>query len=146
MRQKGCEQTAKDKARALQQKRFHAVDNKARAFARADYVRRKRAAGLDRAPHDDMDAFRSRMARLLHMCINDWEGCPLRLCQRMRGCMAPQSRCANHADDPPATEEETAVAIRQVRRALDKTIGDSEGRDAWYALVDAEKAEGRQNP
>ena len=140
MRQPVCGQTTKGMARALQQKRYHAKDKKAEAHRDADFERRKRAAGLDREPDDDddIDAFRYRLARTIDMFMNDWEGCPLRLCQRMQGCMAPQSTCANHADDPPMTNEEWAVVKIEVRRALDAEIERRGGRDAFEAACEEE--------
>ena len=72
------------------------------------------------------------------MFINDWEGFPLRLCQHMQGCMAPESTCANHADDPPMTREEWDVVRVEVRQALDAEIEARGGRDAVEAAAEEE--------
>jgi hypothetical protein len=138
MRQKGCEQTARDTARALQQKRFHAGDKRSRAHRDADFERRTRAAGIESAADEDMDTFRRRLTRTISMFHNDWEGCPLRLCQRMKGCMAPHCKCTNHADDPPPTEEQVAFMQVSLRRALDTLIESHGGRDAFEAACEEE--------
>src|SRR5690349_20742851 len=70
-------------------KRYHAPQN--RAAREADYLHRLRAAGIDPEAElpEDMDAYRYRLARMILMYVNDWPGCPLPICRRMRGCMAP---------------------------------------------------------
>jgi hypothetical protein len=127
--------------RARQQARYHAEDKRAQAHRSADYARRLRAAGFDREPYDyneDMDRYRLELTRRISMFLNDWEGCPLRLCQRMQGCMAPESTCANHADDPPMTREQWDVVKVEVRRALDAEIEARGGRDAVEAAAEEE--------
>jgi len=63
-----------------------------------DYERRLTAAGLP--PHDDRDSINEfGRARRRAMWINAWHGCPLPVCRRQRGCMAPYLYCANR---PPA--------------------------------------------
>ena len=97
-----------------------------------EYNRRLRAAGIDRdaAPPEDIDAFRRLLARMIAMFVNDWPGCPERICRRMRGCMAPNNTCENHADDPPMTQEEWEVVRLKVRRALDEVLAAHGGEDA----------------
>jgi hypothetical protein len=68
-----------------------------------DYERRLKAAGLDNdtIPDDD-DAFRFELARRITMFFNEWHGhCPEPLCQRNRGCMAPNNFCANVRQPSP---------------------------------------------
>ena len=92
------------------------------AAYRADYKARLKAAGLD-GDEDwdslDMDDRRLRLARQIVMFMNEWTGCPEAICQRMRGCMAPDAYCANV---PQPTEEELEAAWPQTlvtwRRAL----------------------------
>ncbi|MDO8878789.1 MAG: hypothetical protein Q8M24_20660 [Pseudolabrys sp.] len=137
--------TTKDIARVRQQQRYHAEDKQSQAHRDADFARRQRTAGLDREPEDeDIDAFRYRLARILTMFVNDWEGCPLRLCRRMQGCMAPESKCANHAGDPPMTQEEWQarweVARLEWRRALDAMIEAAGRREAFEAAAERERA------
>ena len=105
-------------------KRYHAPQN--RAAREADYLHRLRAAGIDPEAElpEDMDAFRYRLARMILMYVNDWPGCPLPICRRMRGCMAPENVCANNADDPPATHEEWDKVRFEVRRALDERMAE----------------------
>ncbi|HET9715851.1 MAG TPA: hypothetical protein VFP60_06665 [Pseudolabrys sp.] len=71
---------------------------------KADYQRRLKAAGLDCDDiPDDEDEFRRRLVRMIPMFLNQWHGCPERLCRRLRGCMAPKGTCTNR---PPVSEEE----------------------------------------
>lgn len=132
--------------RARQQERYHAEDKHSQARRGADFERRLRAAGIDpeAEPPEDMDAFRYQLARKIVMFINDCEGCPLRLCRRMQGCMAPESKCANNAGDPPMTEEEWDVARLEWRRALDAMIEAAGGRDAFEAAAEEEEAAARR--
>ena len=87
---------------------------------------RLRAASIDPEADlpQDMEAFRYRLARMILMYVNDWPGCPLPICRRMRGCMAPENVCANNADDPPATQEEWDKVRFEVRRALDERMAE----------------------
>jgi hypothetical protein len=134
-----CEQTAKDTSRARQQKRYHAGDKRSQALRTADFERRWAAATIESAPDVNyMDAYRIELTRRIAMFLNNWEGCPLRLCQRMQGCMAPQSTCANHADDPSMTREEWDVVKLEVRRALDAEIERRGGREAVEAAAEEE--------
>jgi hypothetical protein len=135
-------------ARARQQRRYHAEDKHSQARRSADYQRRLRAAGIDPEanPPEDMDAFRYQLARMMVMFLNDCEGCPLRLCRRMQGCMAPESTCANNADDPPMTEEEWDLARLEWRRALDAMIESYGGRDAFEAAAEEQARSRRSIP
>jgi len=93
---------------------------------------RMKAAGFrkDEEPPEDIDAFRYGLARRLAMIVNNWRGCPERLCRRMRGCMAPHIHCTN---TPPveATPEETArtmaLVYRTMREAADKDAAEEGG-------------------
>lgn len=129
--------SAKAAGRARQQKEWCADNPRADAHRAADLARRLGAAGIDpqAEPPEDMDEFRRHFARYICMFVNDWRGCPLRLCRRMHGCMAPESQCANHADDPPMTREEWDVARVDIRRALDERIAACGGRDAFEAAA-----------
>ena len=84
------------------------------------YLARVKAAGIDidTMPEDD-DEFRLQLARMIAMFINDWRGCPERLCQRNRGCMAPNQVCANAEPLPPDQQE---TAWRAVQPDIYKTI------------------------
>ena len=82
------------------------------------FRRRLKAAGLDRDAPGDIDAVRGRLARRIHMLINDWHGCPLRACRRQRGCMAPGGVCANVQPGPPASREELARVKAEFLRAI----------------------------
>ena len=98
----------------------------------ADWHARLKAAGLD---DDDMalgiDDWRLRLARKIVMFLNEWPGCPEPICQRMRGCMAPDIHCSNV---PPVSDEELARAwprvLVAVRRALDKAAIERGGLEA----------------
>ncbi len=71
-----------------------------------EYQRRLKAAGLDKETMpDDIDEFRNELARRICMFFNEWHGCcPELLCQRNRGCMAPNNFCAN-VKQPSAEEQ-----------------------------------------
>ena len=89
------------------------------------YESRMKAAGFrkDDAPPADIDAFRYALARRIAMFINDWRGCPEPLCKRMRGCMAPHSRCTNARPvkaDPEALARTMALVHRTLREAIDR--------------------------
>lgn len=94
MRQPVQRQMTRDELRARQQRIYHADTKEARAHFQADFKRRQRAAGIEIKPDDDDDTIRYRLARHIAMLVNNWEGCPLRLCRRMRGCMARRNRHA----------------------------------------------------
>jgi len=86
----------------------------------ADYKARLKAAGLD----DDtdgwsMDAKRLHMARQIAMWSNEWPGCPEPICQRMRGCMAPDIHCTNV---PKISEAELAANWPRVMVGLRRAI------------------------
>jgi hypothetical protein len=68
------------------------------------FERRLKAASLDdETMPEDMDAFRYALARRIAMFLNRWHGCPEPICQRNRGCMAPNNTCTNI---PPSSPEE----------------------------------------
>lgn len=83
-----------------------------RDFDKAAYERRLKAAGLGDEMPEDLDEFRLDLARRIVMFVNAWHGCPELLCQRNRGCMAPDIRCSNVAPLPP---EEADRQWREVR-------------------------------
>jgi hypothetical protein len=118
---------------------YHAPENA--AAAQADFQRRLRAAGIDpdAEPPEDMDAFRYALARKIVMHLNDWPGCPEKICRRMRGCMAPGGNCTNHADDPPMTREEWDEVRPKIRKALDEHFERLGGIDAVEARLEAER-------
>ncbi len=73
----------------------------------ADFLRRLRAAGIDPESEGpaDIDAFRYQLARMICMFLNEWRGCPQTICRRNRGCMAPDSFCANVEQPTPEQME-----------------------------------------
>ncbi len=80
------------------------------------YQRRLKAAGLDNnTMPEDADAYRFELARRICMFLDESAGCPELLCQRNRGCMAPDNFCANV---PQASEEEVAREWPRVRAAF----------------------------
>jgi hypothetical protein len=103
---------------------------------KADYQARVKAAGLDATDAEidamDIDTFRLDLARRIAMFINEWPGCPEAICQRMRGCMAPDIHCTNV---PRRSEEESAALWPQtlvtIRRALDKAIARRKAAGVW---------------
>jgi hypothetical protein len=82
------------------------------------FQRRVKIADLDRVATDDKDALRLAMARRIVMLINDWHGCPERMCRRQRGCMAPKIECSNHKPGPPPPPERVARVMAEFHRAL----------------------------
>ena len=97
---------------------------------KADYDARLKAAGLDQDDAElDIDAVRQRLARKINMFLNEWPGCPEPICQRMRGCMAPDDLCANV---PPISEEELTAqwpkVLAEVRHTIDGVQAER-GRD-----------------
>ena len=81
-----------------------------------DYERRLRAAGIDpdAEPPENMDAFRLQLARKIDMFLNEWHGCPQRICQRNRGCMAPDSYCTNAKPLPPDPDDHEWHTVTKV--------------------------------
>jgi hypothetical protein len=91
-----------------------------RSYSTRNYERRLKAAGLDNdTVPDDADEFRNQLARRIHMAVNEWPGCPELLCQRNRGCMAPDNVCANM---PPVTTEEMERDWPRVRAEIYKAV------------------------
>ena len=86
-----------------------------------NYEARLRAAGIDpqAPPPENIDEFRCQFARRIAMFVNEWHGCPETLCQRNRGCMAPQNRCSNR---PPRSREEADRAWREVQSVFVKKL------------------------
>jgi len=80
------------------------------------------AAGLDDEP-EHIDDFRNSFARIISMYINTWQGCPEPLCQRHRGCMAPQIRCTNAPHESDEERERNWPHVQaEVRKALDAAL------------------------
>ena len=91
----------------------------------AEYEGRLRAAGIDpdAEPPENMDAFRLQLARQIAMFVNMWHGCPERICQRNRGCMAPDIVCANVEQGSPEEQERQWRAVQaDVYKALKAEI------------------------
>jgi hypothetical protein len=88
----------------------------------ADFQARLKAAGLDRDdPALDIDAVRLRIARKIAMWLNEWPGCPEKICQRVRGCMAPRGDCRNVKEepfDPAAWHRDKVVIMRALKRRI----------------------------
>jgi hypothetical protein len=92
----------------------------------SNYQARLKAAGLDGDDPEDisMDEFRERLARRIAMFMNEWDGCAERICQRNRGCMAPNGDCVNVEDDVEMSEEEWAQCRFDIRQALDERMAE----------------------
>jgi hypothetical protein len=92
-----------------------------RGTTRDNYQARLKAAGIDTENMpEDMDEFRWQFARVIAMFLNEWHGCPERLCRRHRGCMAPHNfRCSNW---PPSTKEEMDREWELVRAEVYKEL------------------------
>lgn len=84
------------------------------------FDRRVKAAGIDPdAVPEDMDEFRYTLARKIAMFVNAWHGCPERLCQRNRGCMAPNIACTNAKPLSPDWQEKEWPRVKvEVYKAL----------------------------
>ncbi len=84
-----------------------------------------RAAGIDpdgEGP-EDMDAFRLQLARMIAMFLNEWHGCPERICRRNHGCMAPDIHCANVPQPSPEEMERDWPKVQfEVYKALKAEI------------------------
>lgn len=99
---------------------------------RADYDRRRRAAGIDPGadPDQDMDAFRNQLARQIYMLINNWRGCKEPLCRRHRGCMAPHIDCANLPRPTPEQMERDWPKVQaEFTKALQAALAARGGED-----------------
>jgi hypothetical protein len=93
-----------------------------RAHDTRSFDRRLKAAGLDNDTiPDNADEFRYQLARRISMFVNHWHGCPELLCQRNRGCMAPNNSCTNiekESDEErrrtwPQTQVEVYKALKE---------------------------------
>jgi hypothetical protein len=107
----------------MQQTNTQPSADRPRKRSKADtrsFERRLKAAGLDNENMpDDIDEFRCDLARRIHMLVNEWHGCPELLCQRNRGCMAPNIVCANAEQPPPGKMERDWPKVQaEVYRAL----------------------------
>ncbi len=80
---------------------------------------RLRIDGEGPNPVGDEDALRIRLARRLHMILNDWRGCPERQCRRQRDCMAPNNKCSN-APSPEVEDERWRKVQAELVAALNK--------------------------
>ncbi len=91
-----------------------------RRHSKRNLERRLKVAGLyDKEPPEDADEFRYQFARMICMFVNEWHGCPELLCARNRGCMAPDSFCANV---PQPSAEEIARDWPQVQAEIYKAV------------------------
>ena len=88
----------------------------------ADLKARLKAAGLDGDdPTLGIDALRLRIARKITMSLNEWPGCPEKICQRMRGCMAPGGNCRNAKEEPfdaEAWHRDKVFIMRAIKRRI----------------------------
>lgn len=110
--------------RNIKPKPTPADEARVEAEQEADLQRRLAVAGLDGDEEpEDMDEFRHRLTREISMILNEWHGCPQRLCRRNGGCMAPEGLCSNVEYEPMTREEWEPVRV-EVRRALDEMIAD----------------------
>lgn len=92
---------------------------RAEKAAAASFARRWKAAGMTDEVPEDIDEFRMQLARQIYMYVNEWRGCPQRLCRRNQGCMAPEGRCSNVPQEELSWEEWEPVRD-EVRKALDE--------------------------
>lgn len=93
-----------DKLSAKQRRQL--TSNGASLATTESYRRRIKAARFwsdtrDPAQPADMDAVRLEMTRRILMLFDDWQECPLRICRRHRGCMAPYGECPAAPPLPP---------------------------------------------
>ena len=110
-------------------RQFHPTKNdrlqSARAKRLGSYERRLKAAGLsqdDDVPKDK-EEFYGQLARRIFMLINRWHGsCPEGICNRNRGCMAPNGICANAEQ---RTDEEVNRDWHKVKHKIFKAIKDT---------------------
>jgi hypothetical protein len=115
-----------------------------REFDRAAYERRLKAAGLVDEMAEDIDEFRLDLARRIAMFVNEWHGCPEALCQRHRGCMAPNIHCTNV---PPSSQEEIDAEWPRVKAeihfALEKHLANHAAEVAAIEAQEAAKAKAK---
>jgi hypothetical protein len=85
------------------------------------------AAGLDDGEGpENMDEFRRELTRRIYMFLNQWHGCPERICQRNRGCMAPETVCSNVEQLPPDQADAAWRAVQhEVYTALKKCAAEA---------------------
>ncbi|MBI1203354.1 MAG: hypothetical protein GC182_12660 [Rhodopseudomonas sp.] len=105
---------------------------KAQAKARAKQDAQARAgndaaaaakAKADDRLQQDMPAFRSALARRIHVIIGTqqgyWRQCPERSCRRARSCRVPKAHCGGAPAMPQPTPEEAARALADFRTSLE---------------------------
>lgn len=115
-----------------------------RDFDKAAYERRLKAAGLGDEMPEDMDQFRLAMARRINMFVNNWRGCPEMLCQRNRGCMAPNINCTNVV--PPTQEEQDRdwpKAKAEIHLALKRHFANHPAEVAAFEAEEAAEADAK---
>lgn len=109
------------------------ADRSPRALARRSesYRRRLKAAGIDPdAMPEDIDEFRGELARMIAMFIDEWHGCPEPLCQRNRGCMAPNIHCSNVEPlSPEELERDWPRVQAEVYKALKEHLAPYRDQD-----------------
>ena len=70
----------------------------------------------------DIEVFRMALCRHLHTMLGDPRRCPEPACKRTRRCAGPDMRCLRDAPPVAITEDESARARAEFRRALDDEI------------------------
>ncbi len=70
----------------------------------------------------DIDVFRMALCRHLHTMLGDARRCPEPACKRTRRCAGPDMRCLRDAPPVRITEEESARARAEFKRAIDDEI------------------------
>jgi hypothetical protein len=83
-----------------------------RETAEQSLARRKKALGLDTPPGKSLDELRRQLTLKLALVANRWHNCAEPVCQRNRGCMAPQGFCPNIPDPPPEEVERRLEALK----------------------------------
>lgn len=70
----------------------------------------------------DIEVVRMALCRHLHTMLGDARRCPEPACKRTRRCAGPDMRCLRDAPPVTITEEESARARAEFRRAIDDEI------------------------
>ena len=83
---------------------------------------------------EDIDEFRSELARRIRTFVGIWRDCNLPLCKRARACRATTS-CAAQRNEPPATRQEMERAKAKVWFLLQRRIEDIDRESAAEAAA-----------
>jgi hypothetical protein len=129
-----------DKLSAKQRRKL--TSNGASLATSASYRRRVKAARFPSETRDpaqpvDIDALRLEMARRILMLFDDWQECPLRICRRNRGCMAPNAECPAAKPLPPDPDGQL---LAEGQWFFHKIINDR------LTEINAERAQAPQSP